>query len=119
MRTEFAELTHKISRRRDLSIEALHRIVDAKGCLPVAYIAALADLYKNPHPEAFGVASFFHHVDIVRDDEAPPVTAPCSLAGGEWLWRDTAARVPARSLRNKSTSHQKHIGGGNGQPGSV
>ena len=82
--------------RRDRLIEYLHAIQDAEGCLPNALLAALADALKLSQVEVFEVASFYHHFDIVRDDEPrPPAltvrvcdSLTCELAGaGELIER--------------------------------
>ena len=79
--------------RRDRLIEYLHAIQDGEGCLPQALLAALADVLKLSQVEVFEVASFYHHFDIVRDDEPrPPAltvrvcdSLSCELAGAAEL----------------------------------
>jgi len=56
-------------RRRDLLIENLHVIHDNYGCLREKYLVALAHLSKLPMAEVYEVASFYHHFDIVADDQ--------------------------------------------------
>src|SRR5690606_23093467 len=76
--------------RRDLLIEYLHRLQDARGCLDTPHLAALADLLRLSMAEVYEVASFYAHFDLVREGEAPPppVTVricdslSCVLAGG-------------------------------------
>ncbi|NRG19477.1 NAD(P)H-dependent oxidoreductase subunit E [Rhizobiales bacterium] len=80
-------------RRRDLLIEFLHRIQDRHGHLGAAHLKALAVEMRLSEAEIFEVASFYHHFDIVKDDEeAPaPVTVrvcdslSCELAGADNL----------------------------------
>ena len=57
-------------RERSLLIEHLHRIQDARGCIPATHIVALAQEMKLAITEVYEVASFYHHFDIV-DDTAP------------------------------------------------
>jgi len=80
-------------RRRDLLIEHLHLIQDARGHLPAPLLRALADEMRLSMAEVWEVASFYAHFDPVREDEAPPppVTVrvcdslSCQLAGAEAL----------------------------------
>ena len=81
-------------RRRDLLIEYLHRIQDARGHLSDRHLVALADDMGIAIAEVYEVASFYHHFDIVREGEAVPAaltvrvcnSIACDLAGSaEWL----------------------------------
>ncbi|KAA3620775.1 MAG: NADH-quinone oxidoreductase subunit F, partial [Proteobacteria bacterium] len=58
--------------RRDRLIEYLHRIQDARGYLHSDDLVALARLMKLSTVEIYEVATFYHHFDVVRDDDAPP-----------------------------------------------
>jgi len=79
--------------RRDRLIEYLHTIQDAEGCLPQGLLAALAKEMKLSQVEVFEVASFYHHFDLVADDEPrPPAltvrvceSLSCELAGAAQL----------------------------------
>lgn len=79
--------------RRDGLIEYLHVIQDARGCLPVAMLAALAEALKISQAEVYEVATFYHHFDVVKDNQAVPAkrtvrvctTGACALAGGTKL----------------------------------
>ncbi|MCC5978971.1 MAG: NAD(P)H-dependent oxidoreductase subunit E [Salinarimonas sp.] len=80
-------------RRRDLLIEALHRLQDGVGHLGAADLRALAEEFAIPQAEVFEVASFYHHFDIVKEGEAPPPaltirvcdSVACMIAGAEAL----------------------------------
>ncbi len=93
VRAEVEALVYDLPRRRDLLIEMLHRIQDARGHLSVAHIGALADLLGLPTVEVYEVATFYHHFDVVPEGqrEPPAVTVrvctslSCALAGGEDL----------------------------------
>ena len=82
--------------RRDLLVEYLHRIQDAKGCIDADHLAALARLMQLARAEVFEVATFYHHFDVVRAGEAPPPpltvrvcdSLACALAGAEALLAD-------------------------------
>jgi formate dehydrogenase len=81
------------ARDADLLIEHLHLIQDAYGHLSSARLTALAFEMRLTPAEVYEVASFYHHFDIVKENEAPPppVTVrvcesiACSLAGCDEL----------------------------------
>ncbi len=90
--------------RRDLLIEHLHVLNDHYRGLFERHIVALAAEMRAPVVEVFEVASFYHHFQILRDDQtAPAVTVricdslSCSLAGADTLLaqvqRDVGAGV--------------------------
>ncbi len=58
--------------QRDLLIEALHRLQDELGCLKLTHLGALAEIFSISQAEVYEVASFYHHFDIVREDESEP-----------------------------------------------
>jgi formate dehydrogenase beta subunit len=58
--------------RRDLLIEYLHALNDAFGAVFERHIAALAECMKLSQAEVFEVASFYHHFEILHDDQAAP-----------------------------------------------
>ncbi len=90
-------------RRRDLLVEHLHRIQDARGYLPAAHLVALAAEMALPMAEVYEVATFYHHFDVVKEGEqAPPEltvrvcdSLSCAMAGGKALQAELAARLPA------------------------
>ena len=78
--------------RRDLLIEYLHALNDEFGAVYERHIAALAEWMKLSQAEVFEVASFYHHFEILRDDEAAPVLRvrvcnglSCAMAGADEL----------------------------------
>ena len=80
--------------RRDLLIEHLHVLNDHFHGLFERHIVALAAEMRLSVVEVFEVASFYHHFQILKDeDTAPRITVrvcdslSCSLAGGERLLR--------------------------------
>ncbi len=92
--------------RRDLLIEHLHVLNDHYRGLFERHIVALAAEMRVPVVEVFEVASFYHHFQILRDDEsAPAVTVrvcdslSCALAGANTLLaqvqRDVGSAVQA------------------------
>jgi formate dehydrogenase len=80
-------------RERSLLIEFLHRIQDARGCLPGSYLVALAQEMKLAMTEVYEVATFYHHFDVVDAHETPPPpitvrvceTLSCTMAGATAL----------------------------------
>ncbi|MBI5920295.1 MAG: NAD(P)H-dependent oxidoreductase subunit E [Betaproteobacteria bacterium] len=76
--------------RRERLIEYLHVIQDARGHLPIALLAALAEALKISQAEVYEVASFYHHFDVVEEKPASVTvrictTGACALAGGATL----------------------------------
>ena len=86
--------------RRDLLIEYLHRLNDHFGVLHDRHLVALAKQINLPMAEVYEVASFYHHFEIVRgeDAQAPRLvlrvcdSLSCSLAGA----RELLATLPER-----------------------
>ncbi len=78
---------------RDMLIEHLHVIQDTYGCVDDENMVALASLMKITPVEVYEVASFYHHFDLVKDDQTrpPEVTVrvcdsmSCSMFGAEQL----------------------------------
>lgn len=102
-------------RRRELLIEALHRLQDARGQLEAPHLVALAALLGLAVAEVYEVASFYHHFDVVKEDADGRVAPPpaltvrvceslsCAMAGGGGLLE----RLPAllgREVRVVPTS---------------
>ena len=79
--------------RRDRLIEYLHRIQDASGYLHSTELVALARLMKLAPVEVYEVATFYHHFDVVRDQDTPPPpltvrvcdSVSCEMAGANEL----------------------------------
>ncbi|MFC7702827.1 NAD(P)H-dependent oxidoreductase subunit E [Plastorhodobacter daqingensis] len=80
-------------RRRDLLIEFLHLIQDARGHLPAAHLRALAEELRMSMAEVWEVATFYAHFDPVKEGDTPPPdltirvcdSLSCELAGSEAL----------------------------------
>ena len=81
------------SRARDLLIEHLHKIQDKFGHLSAAHLVALASEMKLAPAEVYEVASFYHHFDVVKEnDTAPPAltvrvcdSVSCEMSGADAL----------------------------------
>src|ERR1700674_4656713 len=86
-------------RRRDLLIEYLHRIQDTYGRIAAAHIVALAAELKLAMTEVYEGATFYHHFDVIKEDDAAPheltvrvcESLSCAMAGAE----DLLAKLPA------------------------
>ncbi len=93
--------------QRDMLIEAFHLIQDAKGYLCARHLAALAELFRLSQAEVFEVASFYHHFDIVKEDEkAPPALTvrvcdglSCEMAGAQKLINSLKDIVNPQDIR--------------------
>src|SRR5688572_7130679 len=69
---DIRKLLGEAPRRRDLLIEYLHLIQDQFGSIGAAHLAALAHEMRLPMAEVFEVATFYHHFDVVKEEEAAP-----------------------------------------------
>ncbi len=83
--------------RRDLLIEHLHKLNDAYRCLHDRHLVALAREMNIAMAEVYEVATFYHHFEVVKgDDAAPGLTVrvcdglSCELAGAQ----DLLKRLP-------------------------
>ncbi len=90
---EIATLVGDAPLRRDLLIEYLHLIQDRYRHISHRHLKALADALSIPMAEAFEVATFYHHFDVVREGEPPPPpitvrvceSLSCAMAGADDL----------------------------------
>ena len=104
--SRLGELLAGLPRRRDLLIEALHRVQDADRQLSAAMITALADEFGLAPAEVFEVATFYHHFDVVKEGEPAPAgltvrvceSLSCELAGARGLI-ERLQRVLGESVR--------------------
>ena len=58
-------------RQRDLLIEYLHLIQDKYNQISAAHLAALAEEMRIPMSEAYEVATFYAHFDVLKEGDAP------------------------------------------------
>jgi formate dehydrogenase beta subunit len=96
--------------RRDSLIEFLHLLNDAYRGLYARHLAALAHEMKLPMAEVIEVASFYHHFDLLKDDEEPAdITVrvcdglSCELAGAQSL----LARVRDKQVELERDTRKK------------
>ena len=94
--TEVATLLANTPRTRDMLIEALHLLQDADGCITAQNLAALADEYQLALSEVYETATFYHHFDVLKDDDARPAeitvrvcnSITCEMTGSKELTQD-------------------------------
>ena len=68
---EVSALLGNRPRQRDLLIEYLHLIQDEYNQISAAHLAALAEEMQIPMAEAYEVATFYAHFDVLKEDDAP------------------------------------------------
>ena len=71
---EVQKLLSDMPRRKDLLIEALHLIQDEYHFISAKHVVALASEMKLSHTEVYEVATFYHHFDVIKEDQTPPPT---------------------------------------------
>jgi len=78
--------------RRDLLIEQLHLLNDHFGGLFERHLVALASMTGLPMTEVFEVASFYHHFEVLKDEQTPSAitlrvcaSQSCAMAGAQSL----------------------------------
>lgn len=89
-------------RTREFLIEYLHRLQDRFGHLSARHLAALAEEMRLAMVEVWEVATFYAHLDTVKEDEVlPPVltlrvcdSLSCELAGAPELLDSLRAAFP-------------------------
>jgi NADH:ubiquinone oxidoreductase subunit F (NADH-binding)/NADH:ubiquinone oxidoreductase subunit E len=81
--------------RRDLLIEALHKVQDAYGYINASDMAALAEIFRLSQAEVYEVGSFYHHFNIIKEDQEKPFKSKlricdglsCEMAGANTLFQ--------------------------------
>lgn len=99
---EIREVTGPGPYARDLLIEYLHMIQDHFGHLSARHLAALAREMRLAQAEIYEVATFYHHFDVVKEDETPPApvtirvcdSLSCVMAGGGDLLEQLRGSAP-------------------------
>ena len=74
---EIKKLLEDSSKQRDLLIEYLHKIQDYYGHISSKHLVALAYEMNISVVEAYEVASFYHHFDVLKEGELSP--APLTI----------------------------------------
>ena len=94
-------------RDRDLLIEHLHLIQDRYGHISAAHLLALAEEMRIPQAEAYEVATFYAHFDVVKEGETPPPaltvrvcdSLTCEMMGAPALLAELDGRVDGAQVR--------------------
>ncbi len=81
---------------RDLLIEHLHKIQDHYHCISSHHIQALAKVMNLPTAEIYEVATFYHHFDVVNEND--PIPPPLTIRVCESL---TCEMFGAKKLLNE------------------
>lgn len=93
--------------RRDLLIEYLHLIQDKHKQIRKKFLAALSQIMKMPFAEAYEVASFYAHFDVI-DDDAPDIqditirvcdSITCEIFGANKLIQELNQNVDVKKVR--------------------
>jgi formate dehydrogenase beta subunit len=69
-------------RNRDLLIEHLHLIQDNFNQVSAAHLAALAEEMSLAMTEVYEVATFYHHFDVVKEDDTAPAALTVRVCDG-------------------------------------
>jgi len=100
-RAEIVALLGNASRAKGLLIEHLHKIQDKFGHISARHLAALAHEMKLSQTEAYEVATFYHHFDVIKEGETPPPaltvrvcdSVTCDMFGAQALIKDLKASL--------------------------
>jgi len=98
---EIVALLGNASRAKDLLVEHLHKIQDKFGHISARHLAALAHEMKLSQTEAYEVATFYHHFDVIKEGETPPPaltvrvcdSVTCDMFGAQALIKDLKASL--------------------------
>ncbi len=93
--SEIGDLLGEAPPERHLLIEYLHLVQDRYRHISARHLRALAEVLSIPMAEAWEVASFYHHFDLVREGQTPPPpitvrvceSLSCTMAGADELAR--------------------------------
>ena len=100
-REEIIRLLGDESRAPDMLIEHLHKLQDTYGHISSRHLAALAAEMKLSQTEAYEVATFYHHFDVIKEGQTPPPaltvrvceSVTCDMFGAHDLIRDLKAAL--------------------------
>ena len=103
---EVRALIGQAPHRRDVLIEHLHTLNDAYRCLYDRHLVALAKEMNLPMAEVFEVATFYHHFEVIRGDQAVPALTvrvcdglSCELSGAKQLLEKLPALLGRADVR--------------------
>jgi len=100
---DISELLADKPLRKELLIEYLHLIQDKWAHISSRHLMALADTLKLSQAEVYEVATFYHHFDVVKENEIapPPLTIrvcnslSCCMAGADDLINELVEQSPS------------------------
>ena len=103
---EVQKLLSDMPRRKDLLIEALHLIQDEYHFISAKHVVALAFEMKLSHTEVYEVATFYHHFDVIKEDQIPPPpltvrvceSLSCEMSGANKLTKTLKQFFPDNSV---------------------
>ena len=103
---EVQKLLSDMPRRKDLLIEALHLIQDEYHFISAKHVVALAFEMKLSHTEVYEVATFYHHFDVIKEDQIPPPpltvriceSLSCEMSGANKLTKTLKQLFPDNSV---------------------
>ena len=92
--------------RRDLLIEALHKVQDAYGYISAPDMAALGEIFRLSQAEVYEVGSFYHHFNIIKEDQKKPFKSKlricdglsCEMAGANTLFHRIKEKFSAEKI---------------------
>ena len=104
---EIKDLIDHLPLKRDMLIEYLNLIQDKYNQIRKKHLAALANLLKIPMAEAFEVATFYAHFDVIDDEDEslPPTTIrvcdslTCELFGANDLMKKLESTLDKNKVR--------------------
>ena len=106
---EVQKLLSDMPRRKDLLIEALHLIQDEYHFISAKHVVALAFEMKLSHAEVYEVATFYHHFDVIKEDQIPPPSLTvrvceslsCEMSGANKLTKTLKQFFPDNSVHSE------------------
>ena len=105
--SEVKSLIADLPLSRDMLIEYFHLIQDKYRCLQKRHLAAVSSLLKIPFAEAYEVATFYAHFDVIEDDDQipPEITVrvceslTCELKGAHKIINDLDHKIDKTKVR--------------------
>jgi formate dehydrogenase beta subunit len=94
-------------RRHDLLIEYLHLIQDRYHAISARHLRALCEELRMPQAEAYEVATFYAHFDVLKEGETPPPpttirvcdSITCAIKGAQSLFEALKSRTDPGEVR--------------------
>ncbi len=88
-------------RQKNLLIEYLHLIQDKWSYISASHLMALANELKLSQSEVYEVATFYHHFDVIKENQKPPPpltvricdSLSCNMAGSDELLKELSLHI--------------------------